>query len=101
MDGNAQAAPAPQDVTYTDFVSAGYQDAWSLTYPFLAGFTCCQAELDNNPQSQLYQRTDLILTHGPINVQRIGLFGTSPASKTPSGIWPSDHAGVGAQLVVE
>ncbi|EHP41621.1 hypothetical protein OR16_19006 [Cupriavidus basilensis OR16] len=101
MDSNAQAAPPPQDVTYTDFVSAGYQDAWSVTYPFLAGFTCCQAQLVNNPLSQLSQRTDLILILGNIEVQTIALFGANQASRTASGLWPSDHAGVAAQLVGE
>ncbi|MGU7772123.1 hypothetical protein ACV229_18375 [Burkholderia sp. MR1-5-21] len=101
MDGNAQAAPPPQDATYTDFIVAGYQDAWSVTYPLLPGLTCCQAQLVNNAVSQLYQRTDLILTLGNINVQRMALFGASPTSKTASGLWPSDHAGVAAQMAVE
>ncbi|AFQ51027.1 hypothetical protein [Burkholderia cepacia] len=101
MDSNAQAAPLPQDSTYTDFIAAGYQDAWSVTYPLVPGFTCCQAQLVNNAVSQLYVRSDLILTLGNVNVQRIALFGTSQASKTASGLWPSDHAGVAAQLAVE
>ncbi|AQV98410.1 hypothetical protein BJN34_31540 [Cupriavidus necator] len=101
MDSNAQAAPPPQDVTYVDFIAAGYRDAWSVTFPFLDGFTCCQAQFVNNPQSQLSQRIDLILTLGNIEVQRIVLFGATQASKTASGLWPSDHAGVAAQLAPE
>ena len=101
MDSNAQAAPPPQDVTYTDFIAAGYKDAWSVIYPLLPGFTCCQAQFVNNAVSQLYQRTDLILTLGNVIARRIGLFGIDQGSKTSSGLWPSDHAGVAAQLVVE
>jgi endonuclease/exonuclease/phosphatase family protein len=101
MDSNAQAAPLPQDPTYIDFNLAGYADAWSEVFPGVPGFTCCQAELDNNPVSQLFQRIDLVLTLGPVEVQNIALFGASPASKTAEGLWPSDHAGVAAQLALE
>jgi endonuclease/exonuclease/phosphatase family metal-dependent hydrolase len=101
MDSNSQAAPLPQDATYIDFSLAGYGDVWSELQPGVLGFTCCQAELDNNLVSQLYQRIDLILTLGPIEAQNIALFGATPASKTAGGLWPSDHAGVAAQLVLE
>ena len=101
MDSNSQASPLPQDPTYIDFTLAGYADAWSEIFPSVPGFTCCQAELDNNPNSQLSQRIDLILTLGPIEAQNIALFGATQASKTASGLWPSDHAGVAVQLVVE
>jgi endonuclease/exonuclease/phosphatase family metal-dependent hydrolase len=101
MDSNSQAAPLPQDATYVDFTLAGYNDVWSQLHPGIAGLTCCQSELDNNPVSQLYQRIDLILTLGPIESQNITLFGATPASKTTDGLWPSDHAGVAAQLVLE
>ena len=101
MDSNAQAAPLPQDPTYTDFIGAGYNDVWSEIAPGSSGFTCCQAELLNNPVSQLYQRIDLILTLGSIEAQNIALFGAAPASMTVGGLWPSDHAGVAAQLNVE
>ncbi len=101
MDSNAQAMPLPRDPTYLDFIAAGYNDAWTEIFPLVPGFTCCQAQFDNNPASQLYQRIDLILTRGNIEAQNIALFGVDPATKTPGGLWPSDHAGVAAQLVVE
>jgi hypothetical protein len=101
MDSNSQAAPLPQDPTYMDFIAAGYQDGWTTIFPLVPGLTCCQAELDNNPVSQLYQRIDLILTLGNAQVQNIALFGDDPRTKTAGGLWPSDHAGVAAQVVVE
>ncbi len=101
MDSNAQAAPLPQDPTYLDFLVYGYKDAWSEVFPNDEGFTCCQAQLVNNPVSQLYQRIDLILTLGSIEAQNIALFGNAPGSMTSAGIWPSDHAGVAAQMIVQ
>lgn len=101
MDSNGQASPLPQDPSYVDFTLAGYADVWSEIFPSALGFTCCQDQLDNNPSSKLYQRIDLILTLGPIEAQNIALFGATQASKTAGGLWPSDHAGVAAQLVLE
>jgi endonuclease/exonuclease/phosphatase family metal-dependent hydrolase len=101
MDSNAQASPSPQDPTYTDFIAAGYDDVWLEVFPRKPGFTCCQSPMLNNKLSQLYQRIDLILTLGKVEAQNIALFGDTPDSKTPEGLWPSDHAGVAAQLVVK
>jgi endonuclease/exonuclease/phosphatase family metal-dependent hydrolase len=98
MDGNAQAFPLPEDPAYTDFLTAGYVDAWSSLYPTSPGLTCCQAQLDNNPVSQLTSRIDLILSFGGITPKQAALFGADPASKTPEGLWPSDHAAVEARL---
>jgi hypothetical protein len=100
MDSNAQAFPLPQDPTYTDFVSAGYNDVWSEIFSKRAGLTCCQAESDNNPVSQLYQRIDLVLTHGKVTPWETELIGTNPASRLPDGLWPSDHAAVVAGVLV-
>ena len=101
MDSNAQAAPLPQDPTYMDFIAAGYDDGWAENFPFVPGLTCCQDELDNNPVSQLYQRIDLILTLGHVKVRDIALFGADPKDRIIGGLWPSDHAGVAAHVVVE
>jgi len=101
MDSNAQAAPMPQDPAYLHFITAGYSDAWLEILPDTAGFTCCQAELDNNPVSQLYQRIDLILTLGNIEAKTIALYGADPSDRTIDGLWPSDHAGVAAWLKLQ
>ncbi len=100
MDSNAQAFPLPQDPTYTDFISAGYNDVWSRLYPRRAGLTCCQDEADNNPVSELYQRIDLVLTHGGVNPWGAVLIGTDVQSRLPDGLWPSDHAALVAGVLV-
>lgn len=100
MDSNAQAFPLPQDPTYLDFLNAGFVDAWTERFPNLPGFTVGQAQFLDNPESQLNQRIDLILIFGNVVVQRVALFGATQESKTPGGLWPSDHAAVAAQLNV-
>jgi hypothetical protein len=100
MDSNAQAFPLPQDPTYLDFISAGYNDVWSELFPKIAGLTCCQNEADNNSISQLYQRIDLVLTHGRVSPWEAARIGEGPRSRLPDGLWPSDHAAVMAGVVV-
>jgi len=100
MDSNAQAFPLPQDPTYADFMSAGYNDVWSTLFPTIAGLTCCQDESDNNPVSELYQRIDLVLTHGKVTPWEALLIGANPRSRLPDGLWPSDHAALEAGVVV-
>jgi endonuclease/exonuclease/phosphatase family metal-dependent hydrolase len=100
MDSNSQAFPLPQDATYLDFMGAGYNDIWSTLFPTVAGFTCCQDEADNNPVSQLSQRIDLVLTVGRVTPWGAALVGADPRSRTPDGLWPSDHAAVVAGVIV-
>jgi hypothetical protein len=69
-----------------------------VIYPNNPGLGCCQAELDDNPVSQLYQGIDLILTRGNIRDNTIALYGTDSSERTVHGLWPSDHAGVAAWL---
>jgi endonuclease/exonuclease/phosphatase family metal-dependent hydrolase len=100
MDSNSQAFPLPQDATYLDLMAAGYNDVWTKVMARNAGFTCCQDEGDNNPVSQLYQRIDLVLTHGRVFPWGAALIGADPRNRMPDGLWPSDHAGVVAGVIV-
>jgi endonuclease/exonuclease/phosphatase family metal-dependent hydrolase len=100
MDASAQAAPLPADATCADFIATGYRDAWSEAHPALPGFTCCQAATMDNQASQLSRRTDLVLLRGTVRVQNAAVLGAQPSSRTASGLWPSDHAGVAVQLSV-
>ncbi len=100
MDANAQAAPRPLDDTYTDFLAAGYRDAWSQVHPARPGHTCCQAATIDNPVLQLSRRTDLVLLRGAIRAENAARVGAQPSSRTADGLWPSDHAGVAVQLSV-
>lgn len=100
MDSNAQADP-PLDTAYSDFIASGYRDAWAQVHPGVAGNTCCQAPTVDNSASQLSTRIDLVLLRGGVEAVNAALFGADTASKTPSGLWPSDHAGLAAQLAID
>lgn len=98
-----------QDATYQFLTqTAGYEDSWihnlwgnqgdGNTSPF-------QSDL-RDPFANLYQRIDLIFVGNygspagihPIGPVRAEVIGDEQRDRTPSGLWPSDHAGVFAQL---
>jgi endonuclease/exonuclease/phosphatase family metal-dependent hydrolase len=79
---------------YTQFIEAGYVDTW---HDKDAGFTCCQAEDLLNADSMLDERIDLVLVRNA-GGSFFTTGGDKPQDKTPSGLWPSDHAGVFARI---
>jgi len=84
----------------------GLADVWDIQdKPHAkAGFTCCQSELLDNSTSMLDERIDVVLTDfGELVPEKIKVYvlGDEPADKTPTGLWPSDHAGVAAKLSFE
>ena len=81
-------------VIYQTLMNAGLTDAWNPGRP---GFTCCHRSL-LDAQSTLDHRVDLILLRGAFAVEDINLIGNKPSDRTPSGLWPSDHAGIVAKL---
>ena len=87
--------------TYDSIIASGFADAWAARHPSDPGFTCCQATDLLNPTSTLTERVDLVLTRGPFHVGKATLVGEEPADRLPSGLWPSDHAGVVATLDLE
>ncbi|MGB5622783.1 MAG: hypothetical protein WBN65_09855 [Gammaproteobacteria bacterium] len=94
---------------YAIMSQIGYIDAWNLRRgPFEDGLTCCQDGLLRNEESELSERVDQIWVRqapdhygGPvIRGARATVLGDEPADKTPNGLWPSDHAGVAARMVL-
>ena len=90
--GDLNATPTDA-ATYGRIVAAGFSDVWVGG----GGFTCCQAAGVNNAASMLDQRIDYVLFRG-INLHNPSVVGDEESDKTPSGLWPSDHAGVVAQI---
>jgi endonuclease/exonuclease/phosphatase family metal-dependent hydrolase len=91
-------------VIYQTLINAGFTDAWNPQRP---GPTCCQdpsllkpsnLDLAPCPPATCPHRIDLILLRGGFAVENINLIGDKPSDRTPSGLWPSDHAGVVATV---
>jgi hypothetical protein len=89
--------------TYSDFVAAGWTDAWGDQG---GGYTCCETEDLHSWPSILDRRVDLILMYGDFGLGSGGFEGGVEAwivrdegsDRTETGLWPSDHAGVVATL---
>jgi endonuclease/exonuclease/phosphatase family metal-dependent hydrolase len=81
---------------YRILVNAGFLDIWSTIHPGDPGLTWpLHGEDPFTPSSSPNQRIDLIFAQGSgIEARDIALTGNSLSDLTPSGLWPSDHAGV-------
>jgi hypothetical protein len=54
-----------------------------------------------NPVSTLDERIDLALVRGALEAEQIEIVGASAVDRTPSGLWPSDHAGIVTRVRLE
>ena len=94
--------PAPDGTAYQMLLSAGYVDTWQMDAEG-TGNTCCQAKALQNEISEHYERIDQIFVRNlelPTQVLTRTV-GDTPSERLPSGLWPSDHAGVVAHLAFE
>jgi hypothetical protein len=101
--------PFPCPTPYEILTLAGYTDTWDVRGgPWDRGDTCCQADLLDNEVSQLDERIDLIFVRpapdhygGPVaRGVSAEVLGEEPEDKSSTGLWPSDHAGVGARMTI-
>lgn len=83
---------------YLQLQAAGLTDTWLVDPRERAGHTCCQAEDLRNRDSQLSERIDLIFSSEAPAAARADVLGDLRIEKTLSGLWPSDHGSVAAQL---
>ena len=94
----------PTTATYAVLKAAGLKDSWLQAEPGQSGFTCCQdTTLQNallNPTSTLASRIDYIFSRGGgLKATGDQIVGADPGSRSvPGGFWPSDHAGLIAEL---
>lgn len=101
-DCNADAANSadPTHATYASLLAAGFVDAWSATHPSDPGYTWPLHQEDPVGPSMPFQRVDLVLGRGVAGVVAAEQVGGELSDLTPSGLWPSDHVGLVAQLQI-
>jgi endonuclease/exonuclease/phosphatase family metal-dependent hydrolase len=95
-------AERPDSQPYQVIVSAGMTDAWTATHPGDPGYTWGNEPdlLNADPLPLDPQRIDLVLYRGDVKARSMDRVGISQSDRTPSGLWPSDHAGVVATLAI-
>jgi endonuclease/exonuclease/phosphatase family metal-dependent hydrolase len=100
LNSTADSPLDPSFPAYAAVIKAGFTDGWQSQRAPAPGFTCCQAPDLLVATSGLNHRIDLVLFRGGFGVSDVNLVGDTPADFTPSGLWPSDHAGVVATLTL-
>lgn len=90
--GDFNAAPADVEMP------AEYVDAWAVAGTGGPGWTCGQVA-DLTGECALATRIDYVFVRGPV-VDRCWVVGDHDEERTPGGLWPSDHAGVVADLTL-
>ena len=88
--------------TYHLLLEADYIDLWQMD-TFGNGNTCCQDEDLRNEVSDLEFRLDQIFVRNFFTPKSILTYtvGDKLQDRLPSGLWPSDHAGLVAQISFE
>ena len=84
--------------TYNNLIGAGFKDAWSTTHPGELGNTWSHDADLLNTTVNLTRRLDLVLYRNNLCALDADVVGDELSDHTPSGLWPSDHAGVVATL---
>jgi hypothetical protein len=100
--------PTKATPSYGLMIDAGFTDTWVRPSGVGAmGLTCCLNDDVSNARSTFDQRLDFIFTrHMPATpADRVlttsrQVLGDNQGSKTASGLWPSDHAGVVTTFLV-
>ena len=111
LNSDAENPTGPSGTpTYGEIIAAGFTDAWERSKRSRRnpGFTCCQdPDLRNGP-SLLDQRIDFVLARRSGGTSKSGkgrgriraeIIGEEQRDRTATlGLWPSDHAGLVAEL---
>lgn len=97
-DLNSYLGESGPFLAYANLIGSGFVDTWTQANPSNPGFTCCNAADLLNLTPTLVVRVDHILTRPSVGVFRSWIVGIDQDNRTPSGLWPSDHAGVVATL---
>jgi len=97
--GDLNSQPDDAAGAYGTFAAAGYVDAWVVVHGPAGGSTSGQTELLDDVPSKLDHRIDYVL-YQPRGVEAVAaeVIGEELDDRTPTGLWPSDHAGVVATL---
>jgi hypothetical protein len=107
FNSRADGPQPPGTPTYDNLIAAGFTDAWNTTHPGEMGNTWGHEEELLNKNVNLTQRLDLVLFRdgdlaNGLCASDADVVGDELNDRIrPSGLWPSDHAGVVAKLRVD
>lgn len=91
----------PGSLMYQVIGGAGFGDLWTAARPGERGFTCCHLPNLANESATFTQRIDFVFARGfgdRGSITRIGDSRSDMVAGPLHSIWPSDHAGLVANL---
>jgi endonuclease/exonuclease/phosphatase family metal-dependent hydrolase len=91
---------APDGPAYQLLLSAGLWDPWTVLRPGEPGFTCCHDADLRNEEPDLRSRIDVVLASRGFRAVSVEVVGDGVGDRI-AGLWPSDHAGVVATLILD
>ncbi|MDL1981102.1 MAG: endonuclease/exonuclease/phosphatase family protein [Deltaproteobacteria bacterium] len=100
-DGQGGYVLMPYVPPYMMAIDAGYKDSWLEQKKYGDSFTSGFDEYVSDPTAELTSRIDLIfLDPKDLEIDKVKarVVGNKVEDMTPSGFWPSDHAGVVAKV---
>ena len=92
---------ATHGTAYQMLINAGYIDTWQVETAG-TGNTCCQdPDLRNEVSGHITRIDQIFVSHleSEVSVLMTNTVGDTPVERAASGVWPSDHAGVVAEIV--
>lgn len=99
-DLNSDAAQA--EPVYASLIADGFSDTWTMSGEAGPGYTCCHSVDLASEEGASDRRIDLImLKQMDAQVAGVAIVGDTQADKMASGIWPSDHFGYSARILIE
>jgi endonuclease/exonuclease/phosphatase family metal-dependent hydrolase len=98
----------PGSPMYEVVTGAAFLDAWAAMRPRASGYTCCHLPDLSNRVNDFDQRIDYVMVRGLTGPSgrlqgRVSVIGDEPGSRVPGPehrVWPSDHAGVFADVLL-
>ena len=93
--GDLNSRPDGSTTTsYATLVDSGFRDTWLQAYASSPGLTCCHGDDLREEGRPFYERIDYVLERGGFRGVRGAVTGEATSTRTPAGLWPSDHGGL-------
>ncbi len=90
----------PGSLAYQEmFLQGGFYDTWLQRHALQSGFTSGEPSL-SDPVRELQSRTDFVFIRVGLTIAAVEEIGTLPGEQAPTGLWPSDHAGLRNNLIL-
>jgi endonuclease/exonuclease/phosphatase family metal-dependent hydrolase len=103
MNSDPNDAASADPAAYKTITGAGFRDAWiTIEGRKNLGYACCfkREDIMDTPPAPFDHRIDHIFTKPRIRGTRAVIVGGDPSNRTSSGLWPSDHGGWVATLLL-